>query len=1092
MLLRYQLVRPSTCWLIVPSVSPWPRSNSGWRKHPQHTAVTAGARVTVDSPEALIENLLSTSPPGSGSETGERIDEHQRGGDDEDRSMKALVLTSAIALWADWASAADVSFDSVIRPILSESCFQCHGPSKDGRRAGLRLDQTTSAFAIRDGKRAIAPGKPELSELIHRITSTDPDVRMPPPETKKPPLQPAQVAQLREWIQQGARYEDHWSFVPPRGNPDRALRRFIDQRIREHLQAKGLPPSPRADQTTLIRRLSLDLRGLPPTIEEIETFLADASKNAWESLVDRFLASPECAERLALEWLDVARYSDTNGYSIDDHRDMWGWRDWSIHAFLQNKPYDDFIVEQLAGDLLPDATAQQKMATGFLRNSMNTHEGGTIREEYRVAYIADKIDTVSTAFMGLTMKCAQCHDHKYDPISQKDYYRFFAFFNNASENGGGAQNGNTAPVVRAVSPLEEHTAYGDSIRMRIDRLKYLQSHLSELEPERFAEWRAKILARADAAPRAREVHATTKFSFPVGTQPRWIWPEKKGTIDHILLRRSVELDEAPLSAWLFFTCDDHADVYFNGKNVGRVKLWMKPKTVDVTDKLTKGVNLIGVEARNAGSVAGFLAVLQIHHRSGKVQYVLSDPEWKWRKPLAATSAADALAKDGDWQSPLSLGTYGVGPWGKLEGIESSELSPSALAEILRKPVTQRSEVEATQVSAAFAAQSTRLVQRFKKALSIEVGELEKRLKGGKTSVMVMDSAKPRKNRILMRGQYDQPGEEVSAGVPSLFQQLPDDAPTDRLALARWLVDKSHPLTARVTVNRYWQLLFGSGLVKTAEDFGAQGERPSHPELLDGMAVAFRENGWNLRDLLREIVLSKTYQQQSRLGAELRRADPYNRLLARAPRQRLSAELVRDNALAIGGLLKKRLGGPSVYPPQPDGLWRQVSHFGYGAFTAQAYFPGAHEHLVRRSMYTFWKRTAPPPAMAIFDAPTRETCVVRRLATNTPLQALVLMNDPQFLNAARALGERMIREGGSSATERISHAFRLATARFPRAEELRILEAGLAREKRRFRSDPTAAAALVLHRGAADEQVDLAAYTMTASTILNLDETITNQ
>ena len=1006
--------------------------------------------------------------------------------------MKALVLTTGVILCAVLARAEDVSFRRVIRPILSENCFHCHGPSEEGRKAGLRLDLAEGAFAEKSGTRAITPGKPEISALIERITSTDPDLRMPPPESKKPALKPAQVAQIRQWIQQGAKYEDHWSFVSPRGKPGRVLREFIDEEIRGRLEEEGLSPLPRADRATLIRRLSLDLRGLPPTIEEIDAFLADTSEGAWESLVDRFLASPECAERLALEWLDVARYSDTNGYSIDDHRDMWGWRDWVVHAFLKNKSYDDFIVEQLAGDLLPEATAQQKMATGFLRNSMNTHEGGTIREEYRVAYIADKIDTVSTAFMGLTMKCSQCHDHKYDPISQKDYYRFFAFFNNASENGGGAQNGNTAPVLRAASPLEEHTAFGDSIRMRIDRLRYLRANLSELEPARFAEWKAEILAKADAESKAGERRATNKFVFPTGTQPRWIWPEKVGAIDHLLLRRSVELEEAPESAWLFFTCDDSAQVYFNGKAVGEVTLWMEPKTVDVTDKLTKGANLIGVEAKNAGSVAGFLAVLQIQHRSGEVEYVLSDPAWQWRKPLAGTSAVDAFAKAGDWQTPLSLGSYGVGPWKKLKGIKSPAVSPSALAEILRKPMTQRSDVEAQQISTAFAAQSTRLVQRFKKALSIEVGELEKRLKSGKTSVMVMDSAKPRKNRILMRGQYDQPGEEVSAGVPSVFRQLPDDAPADRLALARWIVDESNPLTARVTVNRYWQLLFGTGLVKTTEDFGAQGDWPSHPELLDGLAIAFRENDWNLREFLREVVLSETYRRQSKLSAELRRADPYNRLLARAPRRRLSAELIRDNALAISGLLEKRLGGPSVYPQQPDGLWRQVSHFGYGAFTAQAYFPGADEHLVRRSMYTFWKRTAPPPAMAIFDAPTRETCVVRRLATNTPLQALVLMNDPQFINAARALGSRMIREGGSTATERIRYAFRLATARYPHSRESQILEAGLDRERKRFRSDPAAAAALLLRSGAKEEQIELAAYTMTASTILNLNETITNQ
>jgi hypothetical protein len=636
--------------------------------------------------------------------------------------------------------------------------------------------------------------------------------------------------------------------------------------IQDRLKDEGLTPSEMAGPETLIRRLSLDLRGLPPKPEEIDAFLTDKSPDAWESLVDRMLASPQTAERLALDWLDAARYSDTNGYSIDDHRDMWGWRDWVIHAFMENKPYDEFLTEQLAGDLIPDATPQQVMATGFLRNSMNTHEGGIIPEEYRVAYLADKVDTVSSTFMGLTMKCAQCHDHKYDPISQKDYYRFYAFFDSATEHGLGAKNGNTGPAIEVESPLHEVAGVEESLKQRVGRLEQLRAEAQKVD------------------------------------------------------------------------------------------------------------------------------------------------------------------------TPLN--------------------------------------------------------KHFVKEIGIELEILENQLKNSNTtSVMVMDSPGTRVTRILNRGEYDKPGEEVTAGVPEIFPQLPGDGPVNRLALAEWFLDEQHPLTARVAVNRYWQLIFGTGLVRTPEDFGSQGEWPSHPELLDALAVRFRESGWDVRALLKEIVMSDTYRQCSDIPEKGLDIDPQNRLLARGARVRLQAELVRDNALSISGLLNPQLGGPSVYPEQPDGLWRQISHFGYGSFTAQAYYPDEGSKTQRRSMYTFWKRTAPPPSLAIFDAPTRETCTVRRMATNTPLQALVLLNDPQYLKAARALAKRMSAEGGESTEKRIAYAFRLATARLPNSTESGILLSMHEREKKRFTQHPNKAADLLLSD---DASPDLAALTVVASTILNLNETLTRQ
>lgn len=977
-----------------------------------------------------------------------------------------------------------LEFNRDIRPILSENCFHCHGPDEKTREAKLRLDTRKGALKMD----AIVPGKPEDSEVIYRITTNDKDDLMPPPEHHLE-LSKEEITTLTRWIKEGAEYQQHWSFEKPTASRDGSISEIIDAEIRERLKKDQLQPSPTADRETLIRRLSLDLRGLPPSLEEIDTFLADRSPKAYEKLVDRFLSSPQHAERLALDWLDVARYADTNGYSIDDHREMWGWRDWVIHAFLKNQRYDAFLTEQLAGDLIPDATPEQVMATGFLRNSMNTHEGGTIAEEYRVAYIADKIDTVSSTFMGLTMKCAQCHNHKYDPISQKDYYRFYAFFDAATIKGKGATNGNTAPLIKVTSPLPGSSDVQKSLTQRAERIKELRNNLTQVDPGRFEAWKNDILAKAGPA---KKTPAKSSFRFPTnGKNAQWIWSEKAGANDRILIRRAFSLANEIKSAHVFFTCDNSADLYVNGKKLAHVDPWMEPKSVDLTSHLRKGQNIVGADARNAGGVAGFIAWIQLEHQDGRTAWLTSGSDWKWKIPGTANPVS-LLAKDGGWKPPVSLGNHGVGPWGILKA-PGGPSSSNRLAEVLRKPSGSRTKEEAAFLNQEFLKQSSSLTKRFNKSLGIELSIIERQLKDlGKTSVMVMDNPGKRKTRILMRGEYNNPGEEVTAGVPDIFPQLPANQPANRLALARWLTSPDNPLTARVAVNRYWQLIFGTGLVRTAEDFGSQGEWPSHQALLDTLAVRFREGGWNIRDLIKGIVMSETYRQRSDISPQLLEADPQNRLLARAPRVRLSAELVRDNALAISGQLNPQIGGPSVYPEQPEGLWRQVSHFGYGAFTAQAYYPDAGKKTRRRSMYTFWKRTAPPPALSIFDAPTRETCTVRRMQTNTPLQALVLLNDPQYVKAAGALARRMVKEGGNTEMTRINHAFRLATARTLEPNELAVLVAAYQREVQRFEKDPAAAAEILESSGNEGSDPTLAALTMIASTILNLNETITKQ
>ena len=773
-----------------------------------------------------------------------------------------------LLLWSvGFAASDDVPlFNRDIRPILSENCFLCHSQDPKHRGGDLRLDIREEAIALRDGISAIVPGDPEKSEIIRRIVSKDPDMVMPPPEAHMVAMPSKDIDTLKRWIKAGAIYEPHWSFVAPKKSALKAGVNPIDYFVNQRLADEKLKPSPAADPETIVRRLYLDLTGLPPTPVDIDAYLADSSPDRWNQLIDRLMNSTQFAERMALPWLDAARYSDTHGYSIDDHRDMWAWRDWVINAFQKNQPYDQFLIEQVGGDLIPNATPDQIAATGFLRNSMNTHEGGTIAEEYRVNYTVDKVDAVSTSILGLTMKCAQCHDHKYDPISQKEFYQLYAFFNTSSEPGLGATNASTPPVMDYKSPL------GD------------------------------------------------------------------------------------------------------------------------------------------GGMA------QLKARIAELEHFKANP-------------------------------------------------PADLAEFVKQ-------------------QGKSLENEVNKTANEEIKVLKRDLDRGHTSVMVMDH-KPdlRKTHILIRGAYDQLGEEVTPGVLAVLPPLGANASPTRLDLARWITRPDHPLTARVAVNRMWQMVFGRGIVETAGDFGNQGSWPTHPELLDWLAVDFTENGWDMRHLLRTILTSETYCRSAASTQEHLEKDPRNELLARSPRVRLPAEIIRDKALAVSGLLNPAIGGPGVHPPQPD-LWREISHFGYegNAFTAQMFISGLGESIHRRSLYSFWKRTSPPPVMALFDAPTRETCSVVRGATNTPLQALVVMNEPQFVAAGVALGNRMIQEGGPSASSRLNYGFRLATGRAPESRELAVLEKSLARHLDRYAKKEADAKALA----GTPEQ---AAYAVLGSTLINLDEFI---
>ncbi|MHC5003342.1 MAG: PSD1 and planctomycete cytochrome C domain-containing protein [Planctomycetota bacterium] len=967
------------------------------------------------------------------------------------------------------APPAAIDFARDVRPLLADRCLPCHGPDAATRRADLRLDVERGAVAARDGRAVIDRADPGRSLLLERVRSRDPESRMPPPEAG-PPLDADEVALLERWIEQGAPWREHWSFVAPRrpavpdvgeaGRPRNAIDAFVLRRLRE----AGLDPAPEADRRTLIRRLSLDLTGLPPAPEDIDAFLADDRPGAYDRLVDRLLASPHFGERMALEWLDRARYADTNGYSIDGGRHMWAWRDWVIDAFNRNLPFDRFTVEQLAGDLLPDPTTGQRMASGFNRNHMNTHEGGTIEEEYRVAYVADRVKTTAQTWMGLTLGCAQCHDHKYDPVSQREYYRFFAYFNTITDRGNDGNAGiNSVPYMPVYAPEQREalaalTTERESLRARLlapdPELDAAQRAWEETErragvtPPVLGPWHLRGPLAADSG----EAAFTTDFGPETGIdldtagdagEPLWVVREDlvdgtphplTGQRSAFYLYRTVTAAR-PARLELSLGSDDAIRAWLNGALVldRNVQRGVAPDQERVAVDLRAGPNELLLKIVNYGGPAGFY----FSSRAGL------PPE------VAAILARDPAGRGPEEELAVRSHYRSIAP----------ELAP----------------------------------------LRAEIASVEERIDAieaePKTTVMIMEEMdEPRATFVLERGRYDLPGERVDPGTPSCLPPLPDGARPDRLGLARWLVDPEHPLTARVAVNGWWQMLFGAGLVRTPEDFGLRGELPSHPELLDWLAVELVERDWNVKALLRLIVTSATYRQSSAAGAALLARDPDNRLLARGPRFRLPAELVRDTALSASGLLVPTIGGPSVRPYQPDGLWREMSHFGSTPATEQVYVQDHGDKLYRRSLYTIWKRTVPPPVMAAFDAPNRELCTVRRASTNTPLQALVLLNETGFVEAARALAERILTEGGPAAAERLRLGFVLATGRPPDGEESAILLAALERERARFAGDPDAAAALLAvgehARDATLDPVEHAAWTVLASLLLNLSETIT--
>ncbi|MCS6851260.1 MAG: DUF1553 domain-containing protein [Gemmataceae bacterium] len=1014
-----------------------------------------------------------------------------------------------------------VEFNRDIRPILSDHCYQCHGPDERQRRAGLRLDTAAEALAPRGGRPALVAGWPERSELYRRITAADPSERMPPASTGRN-LNERQMALLRRWIEQGATYQAHWSFLPPRRpspppvRDPRWPRNPIDTFILARLEQEGLTPAPEADRPTLLRRVTLDLTGLPPTPDEIAVALADSSPDWYEKQVDRLLASPRFGERLALRWLEAARYADTNGYQTDGERTMWRWRDWVIDACNRNLPFDQFTIEQLAGDLLPNPTLEQRIATGFNRNHRGNSEGGIIPEEFAVEYVADRVETTGTVWLGLTLTCARCHDHKYDPLTQKDYYQLFAFFNNVPERGKAVKFGNSPPYILSPTPAQQEEL------ARLDA--QLQSVADELTRR-----------EAEIAARQREWEKSLAKAGSID------WSVRRGLLLHEPLAGPTQgrfVDGPPASVAgprgpatnfdgrCFLDLGDVAEFGFYDKFT--LSAWVKPASLERGTILSRMTDTARAEGYAVQLKAGKLQVNLVKRwlddaiRLETVTALVPD---RWQhvcvsydgsrlargvrvyvdgQPAEVRVLLDDLNQSFHSSEPFRVGSDG-GTEHRFRGAiaEVRVYNQALSAEEVRTLATLESVEEIGHIAPERRSLGQQLALRFcfleraapepirtLAARRVELEEKRQRFVESLPTTMVMEELPtPRDTFILVRGVYDRPGAKVVADVPACLPPLSRRGAVNRLDLARWLVQPDHPLTARVAVNRMWQLHFGTGIVKTVDDFGSQGDWPSHPELLDWLATEFIRLGWDVKALHRLIVTSATYRQSSKATPALLQKDPENRLLARGPRYRLSADMVRDQALAVSGLLVERLGGPSVKPYQPAGLWRELT----GGVDYQA---DRGPNLYRRSLYTFWKRTAPPPMMTTFDAANRETCTVRESRTNTPLQALNLMNDVTFVEAARALAERVMSESGPGPAERLSRAFLRATARVPTEAERRILVEGWRYHRQRYEQDRIAAAQLV---GVGDSRpnpqldvVELAAYTAMTSVILNLDETLTKE
>ncbi len=1191
-----------------------------------------------------------------------------------------LVLMAGLA--APASDGPELRYDRDIRPLLSDRCFRCHGQDATKRRGKLRLDDPESSLADRGGYAAIVPGKPDESELVHRVTNPDPKEVMPPPSSNKRTLSASEQELVKRWIERGAPYEPHWSFVAPTRPPVPEVRtanwsrNAIDRFVLARLESEGVAPSADADRETLLRRLFLDLTGLPPTPEEIDAFLADRTAEAYERVVDRIFSEEpyktRYAERMATPWLDAARYADTCGIHTDAGRQIWPWRDWLLNAYRDNLPFDRFLTEQLAGDLLPDATEQQRIASGFNRNHVTTDEGGAISEEYLVEYAVDRAATTGSVFLALTLGCARCHEHKFDPISQEEFYSFYAYFNSIGEPGlysqlpdpdrafepfmtvptaeqerelasmqgdlgraraelaantpeeeaqyaeflGGlaaksglawatsalvaakSANGATLSIQPDGSALasganpdrDEHelvlTTEGGGLRLlmvealadpslpegRVGRAQNGNAVLSGVEAEAVAladrtqrqivhftwAWAdheqengdfrvVNVLETRDALGWAVDAHrkpggrvalllAEQPFGFDGGTELHVRLQYNSAYSQHVLGRvrlsvgtldpRACDALPSAVSGWYVagpfpaesgqaafdqaFGPEADASLDLARNFGGGNQTWRFDENLrdEKLNDLAAGVNAFYVARRifaptarnkvelSLGSDDGFRLFLNGKEvASHRVDRPLSADQERATIELAA-GVNVMVMKIANSGGPAGFFQRTIARDGELAGDLVAALLPGSAraAELdLRVRLAWK-----TAFSPGYRARRERIT-----LLGRQIAEID--AKTPRTMVME-EMAAPRPTFVLARGAYDKadPSRPVERGVPAALGRLPENAPNDRLGLARWMTSTANPLVARVAVNRWWELFFGIGIVRTSEDFGMQGEWPSHPELLDWLAVELHEGGgpaggaaagpWDVQHLLRLIVTSSTYRQSSRQRPDVRERDPEDRWLSWFPRRRLTAEQIRDQALYVSGLLVEKFGGPSVKPYQPDGLWNEVA---MPASNTRSYVRGEGEDLWRRSLYTYWKRACPPPLLQTFDAPTRESCTIRRASTDTPLQALALWNDEQFVEAARMLAQRTLSEGGVPGGDdaRLKRMFRRCTGHEPAADEVALMAGKVAEFRERFAAAPADAEKL-LKVGAAPPPMEakvapaeLAAWTLIANALLSLDATI---
>ena len=1038
-----------------------------------------------------------------------------------------------------------LDFNQDIKPILSDKCYLCHGPDKGKIEAGLQLHGAQEAYAElpeSPGKYAIVPGNAEKSELFHRILTEDPNLIMPEPDSHLT-LTATEKAMLVKWIEEGAEYQDHWAFTPPEKSElpkveAGKIGNGIDHFVKAQLEKAGLQISQEADKETLLRRVSFDLTGLPPSPEDITRFVNNTSESAYEEEVDRLLASVHYGEHMALDWMDLARYADTHGYTVDRYRDVSVWRDWVIASFNENRPYDEFVTWQMAGDMLPNATKEQILATTFNRLHPQNLEGGIVDEEFRSEYVSDRTNVMGQGLLGLTLACAKCHDHKYDPISQKNYYELYSFFNNVNETGQIPWDF-SMPVPSLMLPTEKEEqflAYVDSLvnTKETELEKVVQTEKQTAENWITDKKYQKI--NPQNKPKGLVVH----YDFDRGRLYNKINPSQKGE-----MRTKFTRNEIPefVKGYAGKGLKMDGDVYLDLDKLGiyrRHQAFSIGIRVFIPKDLEEGVIFHKMLGTRLHSYRGYhlnikdnkFEILMAHvwPENAIVEETLDEvPREKW---VHLTMTYDGSSKasgfklfmdgvemktkivhdnlykdivfnnyqdiiyDGPQEPGLKIGARwrGRGIGGAivddltvyekeltpLEVLQNS--NPETLKVLSSKSPEQLSKAERDALTKYFMAQNSTSFQdklnELKEIRSIQSDSTEK-----VKEVMVMkEMEEPRQAYILERGQYDALGEEVFPNTPDAVFAFSDTLPKNRLGLSKWIFDEKNPLTARVTVNRYWSKLFGTGLVKTVEDFGNQGELPSHPKLLDWLAVNFIESGWDVKALHKLMVLSATYRQSSLTTNEIKAMDPENRLLARGPALRLTGEMLRDNALLASGLLNDSIGGPSVRPYQPKGLWK---------INGSEYKPDSGEKLYRRSMYTIWKRSVPHPTIATFDAPDRSVCITRRQETNTPLQALVLLNDPTYIEASRVMGKNML--VFKDPNQAIENAFLRLTGRNPRKEELHLLAVLREEEYQKFKLKTTKAEGWLntgeFRISSEDDKALVAANAVVASTIMNLDATI---